>query len=136
MTKYLDRHLGLRLLLEHYPVTFTVLKPEAQQQLHLYYQTSVGASDDELVEGRAHLNIAQPALTHLAGKAFNRLYDCFQIASDYAQGDDIRFHKAIAALAPEQPIRAAVRHEIDASKLLGALQILAEELKRDDELAA
>ncbi|MBV9832016.1 MAG: hypothetical protein JOZ82_10530 [Marmoricola sp.] len=130
---------------QHFRVVFTVLTVEQQWALHRYYQTQREARPAELLEARAKLARKQLSLPHRAGRAYARLARCLVVAHEFAQGDDLKLHEAIAVLAapvhrnlhPEdeefRPIAPLGQPEPDAESLAKAILLLVEQLQADVE---
>ncbi|HEY4963492.1 MAG TPA: hypothetical protein VIH90_02230 [Candidatus Saccharimonadales bacterium] len=129
--EYLQRHLTLQVLWKDYKIVFGIVSPNAQWNLHRYYQTKLDLQDSELLARRKSLQQAEPSLAQRAGKTFRRIDVVARYALEESKGDTIAFSRSIMGLTPARTvskrrirISAVLKQEPDLIALTRALKLL------------
>ena len=68
--QYLVRRTTLNAMWMECNIAFSAASVAQQWELHCYYQTTVDATNVELIANRKALDQAEPSLPHRAGKTF------------------------------------------------------------------
>jgi hypothetical protein len=146
--RYLERHYFLKKDWIEFEELYCVLTVSEQWDLHAFYQPSKVLKDEDLLYHRQLISKERPSLPAQTGKSFRLMSDICRRAYQYANGDDMKFRKAIASLTPSRAatdydngkhsfrITAIANPEPDYKQLARALIAVAEAQARQKEEAA
>ena len=125
--EYLNNHAFLRDQWLNLDVLYAVLPPEAQWDVHAYYQPSKELGDDALAEHRAEIEHRRPELAALASAGLARMRAVHSAALKRAGNDAALLHRLIGQASHRTTssdsngktisVSAVVRPEIDLASI-------------------
>jgi hypothetical protein len=122
--QYINRHEELRAIWLSHPEVLRSLSPGEQLHLHAYYRTAEQLTKAELIHSRKRLDRDDPALGHLAGKAYAHFQrDPAPIIDPQHPRTTARM---VSATRGHISVSAIMRPEPDLRKLANALLWMAE----------